>query len=188
MKSDLKSIDVKVIDSETGAAIKKALEDVVKDGTNLIQLNFIPLSEKDKDNKVKSSIPETISLVKDIHQSSAEAICKCSGELDLGCVIVAAACKFGERDSECDSMFKLYETEDTSGKKRKELEPNEKNALEILSALSLSTESKLRNLMLSRSKLTATEMKKLNLLDKADDFVDRYAEDRKKAKEERRKR
>jgi len=170
------TIDVSNIDSQKAEEIKQALKKASDEGIELIHLNL---------KSAKGNIPVAIDLITEIHSSKTEVTCNCSGELDLAGVILAAGSKFTERKAQSGAMFQLYEEEKSFSKKRKQMTINEKNAQSILEPISMDKGRKLKNAILNGSKITAREMVYLNLLDKVDEFVDKYADERMKAKEQK---
>jgi len=172
---------VKVVDSATAAEITKALNDTQPqaDGSKYIGLNF---------QSSEGKIPDAITLLEDMHKSDTDCIVSCSGVLDLASVITIAGGKFGERKADSTALFILCGDSASAGKKRKALNAEEKNTLEILEKLSGGRKSRIKAFMLSGTKVTAAEMKSLGLIDKIDgEFVDKYAQARIDAKEEAKK-
>lgn len=173
-------IEVKALDSVKVAEIQKALYDArpQADGTKIIQLDFTDTT---------GTIPISIPFIGVMNSSDTECAAKCDGEISLAATVAVAAAKFGNRIATSSAMFRLTEEDKSIGKRRKSLTPNEKNALEVLGALSGGRKSRIKSFMLNGMKATAFEAKSLGLIDEVEGFVDRYAAERAKAKEDSKK-
>lgn len=177
----LKSIDVKAINPDMVSEITKATVEVQpqSDGSKVIGLNF---------QSAKGGVPEGILCVGVMSKSDADFITAASGEISLGAILPLACGKFGVRTAESTATFNLFSDDVKAGKSRETLSAEEKNALEILDKLSCGRKSRIKAIMLSGQKTTASEMKSLGLIDVVEGgFVDKYSEARKAAKENAKK-
>lgn len=175
------NIDVKAIDAEAVSAIKKTVSEIQPstDGTKMFGLNF---------ESTSGTIPEAITLLEGIHKSDVDYTTSGSGELGLAAIILLAGAKPGERSVSSTAMFNFCAVNDKSVKKRKDLTAEEQQALEILSKFSVNKKKRIKSLMLSGAKASATDMKALRLIDKIEgSFVDKYENSRKRTRKQSKK-
>ena len=177
--SNLKTIEVKVLDSATDAERTKAETEAIADGSKVVDLSF---------QETKGDVTTGISWLERMHKSAVEFPTHASGEIALGPILPLAGGKFGERQCDSTALFIFVEDSAKAGKGRRTITAVEKNALEILGKLSGGRKARIKTFMLTGQKATASEMKSLGLIDKIEgEFIDKYSEARKTAKENAKK-
>lgn len=176
---DIKNIEIKDLGPETVSGLTKAAVEVQpqSDGSKVIGLNF---------QSSKGGVPDGILCVSVMSKSDTDFITAASGEISLGAILPLACGKFGVRSAESTATFNLFSDDIKAGKSRETLTAEEKNALEILDKLSCGRKSRIKAIMLSGQKTTASEMKSLGLIDVVEGgFVDKYAQARLDSKKKR---
>jgi len=172
MEKSEKKFVVKELDENTLVEIYKELENPSNVGKT-INLELI---------STKGEIPQVIDLITKMHDKDTlvEVSVNARGEISLAGLLILAASKIDERTAKSGTSFKLFESDKTSNKNRKELTINERNALQYLTSYSNARESKIKRMMITGKTIIASEAESMTLIDIQEGFVDRYNEQRKK--------
>jgi len=171
-----KQFEVKTINSALTADVINSLNTIQTsaDGTKSIGLNIESASGK---------ISNAVSILEGIHKSDVDYTTTASGELGLPAIILLAGAKPGERAANVTATFNFSGATTKVTKKGKVLNDTGNFVLEILKTFTGKKSSKIKSLMLSGAKVTASEMKSLGLIDTIQGgFVDKYLQGRKVTK------
>lgn len=171
-----KNFEVKTINSALTADVMNSLKEVQAstDGIKTIGLNLESASGK---------ISDAITILEGIHKSDVDYSTTASGELGLPAIILLAGAKPGERTVNKTTIFNFRGATKKTAKKGKVLNDTGNFVLQILKNFTGRKSNKIKSLILSGAKVTASEMKNLGLIDTIQGgFVDKYQQDRKVTK------
>jgi hypothetical protein len=147
------------------------------DFLNLIQrLNDPSIPDRLIDLKLQSTvgpIPDALEIIEAVHTSEVDIATEASGNLEVAGLLLVAAGLKKSRKATYDAIFKLSTLPEGEGRKKKSKDPYTSCIIETLVNLGAKRRD-LIELISSQSYITATDAKKLRIIDDAGIVKSKY--------------